>query len=576
MIKRPKLPLIATISFLVGFLVLLIWFNSVRNVIAEYRIMSITRQAAINNDLLDNLLQAGQNLSFERGRTNVLLNNPESASAQNIEFIMQRRKAVAEFLEQTMHSEQFGLSDEAITLRYDYATLKNLRNDVDKALALPKTKRDPALICRWYDTVTQMLADIGTLALADTIEQTETIGQYTLLNRIKIYAFDFRTTVGTEATRTAEILSANRPMTPEETERLQNLRGQVTSIWKALSRETSLSENTGIKPAMHVVEREIFEIYRPIQNAVLDAIKNGRESPYELQKVLQASVPALDSIGKLLEAITTETRRQILEAQAQARFSFSASIIEAILSLSIGLFALALFITKLLIPLQKISTQLERLSAGNLEVTLEDAQSDRTDEISRTWTALQTFRESLIERQKLEARLRALGNLDGLTGIPNRRALDEALETEWRRERRSNETIGLAMIDVDFFKKYNDRYGHIAGDECLKKVASVLREGAQRAGDFAGRYGGEEFLAILPGLSTGEAVAWAERLRTAVEGACIPHEDSQTGCVTVSIGVSSLTPTATGTMLELIRLADEALYRAKANGRNRVEPAPAH
>jgi diguanylate cyclase (GGDEF)-like protein len=132
------------------------------------------------------------------------------------------------------------------------------------------------------------------------------------------------------------------------------------------------------------------------------------------------------------------------------------------------------------------------------------------------------------------------------------------------------------MIDVDFFKKYNDRYGHIAGDECLKKVASVLREGAQRAGDFAGRYGGEEFLAILPGLSTGEAVAWAERLRTAVEGACIPHEDSQTGCVTVSIGVSSLTPTATGTMLELIRLADEALYRAKANGRNRVEPAPAH
>jgi len=127
------------------------------------------------------------------------------------------------------------------------------------------------------------------------------------------------------------------------------------------------------------------------------------------------------------------------------------------------------------------------------------------------------------------------------------------------------------MIDVDFFKKFNDRYGHIAGDDCLKKIAAAMKESAKRSGDFVGRFGGEEFVAILPGLEIEEAAAWAETLRAAVERARIPHEDSHTGCVTVSIGLVSLSPDKAGNMLELIRLADEALYRAKANGRNRVE-----
>ena len=129
------------------------------------------------------------------------------------------------------------------------------------------------------------------------------------------------------------------------------------------------------------------------------------------------------------------------------------------------------------------------------------------------------------------------------------------------------------MIDVDYFKKYNDRYGHIAGDDCLRKIAAVLQKNAQRAGDFVGRFGGEEFVALLPGLGREESFAWADRLRQDIEQAAIPHEDSATGCITVSIGIVSITAEKAGNMLEIIRLADKALYRAKAGGRNRVESA---
>lgn len=571
MMKRLKNPLIASVAVLVGLLVVLVWFNAARNVRQEYRTLAAADRAAVNNELLDNLLQAGQNLSFERGRTNVLMNAPDAATEQDLDFVRQRRKAVDNFLERTIHSEYLGTSDEAITVRYDYATVQNLRKDIDAALALDKDDRDPLLAARWYDTATKMLADIGTLALADTIARTDSHSPFESLNRLKIFAFDFRTTLGTEATRIAECLSAGRRMTGEEIERVQNLRGQVDAIWKTLSREAGLGNRSGIQPAMQVIVREVFYTYRPIQDAVLAALMTGEKPPYELQKVLLASVPALDSVAKLQEALTAETGQQIARTRRDAKRSFIGSIVEAVISLAAGFAALYLFIIRLILPLRSIGNQLEKLAAGDLDVALEGLKRDRDDEISRTWTALQSFRESLIERKALEKRLRTLGSLDGLTGIPNRRALDEALESEWRRDRRTNETIALAMIDVDFFKKFNDRYGHIAGDDCLKKIAASLRESAKRAGDFVGRYGGEEFVAILPGLALDEAITWAETLRAAVERTRIPHEDSHTGCVTVSIGLVSLSPDKAGNMLELIRLADEALYRAKANGRNRVE-----
>jgi diguanylate cyclase (GGDEF)-like protein len=166
--------------------------------------------------------------------------------------------------------------------------------------------------------------------------------------------------------------------------------------------------------------------------------------------------------------------------------------------------------------------------------------------------------------------LSRLANLDPLTGIANRRRFMEYLTVEWQREIRSSGTIAIVMIDVDFFKKYNDSYGHQAGDECLRKVAGVIASAARRPGDMAARYGGEEFVVVLPGASREGACKAAENIKDGVEALEIPHTVSVTGFVTISLGVSLASPRQGEQIENLISLADRALYLAKEQGRNRV------
>ncbi|MDB5416470.1 MAG: diguanylate cyclase [Rubritepida sp.] len=178
--------------------------------------------------------------------------------------------------------------------------------------------------------------------------------------------------------------------------------------------------------------------------------------------------------------------------------------------------------------------------------------------------------------KELETKLAALATTDGLTGIANRRRFDDDLLTEWRRAARDGTSIALLLLDVDHFKAFNDRYGHPAGDECLRSVASSIAATIRRPGDKAARYGGEEFAVILPATDLVGALDVAERVRGAIEALSLRHEGNGTGVVTVSIGVagtvpSPLVPIETSA---LIKASDEALYQAKHTGRNRVVVAP--
>jgi diguanylate cyclase (GGDEF)-like protein len=160
---------------------------------------------------------------------------------------------------------------------------------------------------------------------------------------------------------------------------------------------------------------------------------------------------------------------------------------------------------------------------------------------------------------------------DALTGLANRRKLDEMLETEWRRALRSGQSLAVIIIDIDAFKAYNDTLGHPEGDKCLIAVADVIREAASRASDFAARYGGEEFMILIPGLSHQAAIDYAEKLRIACQARAIPHPSSPAAdVVTISLGVAAAIPSAENTAASLIERADAALYRAKREGRNKV------
>jgi diguanylate cyclase (GGDEF)-like protein/PAS domain S-box-containing protein len=172
--------------------------------------------------------------------------------------------------------------------------------------------------------------------------------------------------------------------------------------------------------------------------------------------------------------------------------------------------------------------------------------------------------------QQANRELERLATEDGLTNVSNRRRFDEYLELEWRIQARSRRPIALVMTDVDFFKSYNDRYGHQAGDVCLKTVADVIRKRVGRPGDLVARYGGEEFAIVMPEIGIAGAVQVADSIQKKLAGRCIPHSQSTVApYVTISCGIASMFPSAANHPRNLIERADQGLYRAKQQGRNR-------
>jgi diguanylate cyclase (GGDEF)-like protein/PAS domain S-box-containing protein len=178
------------------------------------------------------------------------------------------------------------------------------------------------------------------------------------------------------------------------------------------------------------------------------------------------------------------------------------------------------------------------------------------------------------ERKRLEEELQALALQDGLTGLANRRAFDQAVNLEWKRTLQSGGEMALLLLDVDHFKQFNDTYGHQAGDDCLRAVAACVREQSRRPGDMACRYGGEELAVILGGSGAAAAQARAEAIRSSIEALNILHERSACASnVTVSIGIGVAVARSGGSTRmpeSLLQAADHALYKAKSEGRNCV------
>ncbi len=185
--------------------------------------------------------------------------------------------------------------------------------------------------------------------------------------------------------------------------------------------------------------------------------------------------------------------------------------------------------------------------------------------------AFRALRESKQKLAEANIKLQQLADMDGLTGLANRCRFDNVLKIEWQRAQRNQETLSLLMCDIDFFKLYNDSHGHLAGDECLKKVASVLGASLRRPGDLAARYGGEEFTLVLPHTTAEGAMTVAEHCRQQVEALALPNQPERN--VTLSIGVASMVPMSDSAPRNLIDNADRALYQAKHAGRNRVVQA---
>ena len=204
------------------------------------------------------------------------------------------------------------------------------------------------------------------------------------------------------------------------------------------------------------------------------------------------------------------------------------------------------------------------LIVGQLAVSLDNAQVH----VSLERKVAERTEQLTLANQRLEQ----LSTTDPVTGVANRRRLEEVLDAEWRRAERSGRPLAMAMVDIDRFKWYNDRYGHAAGDRCLRIVATDL-SGHVRNGDVVARYGGEEFAVVMPDADLGTAICIAERLRTGIAALGEPAPSVDQPTVTVSIGAAAAVPSAGGTWDDLVKRADVELYNAKRAGRNQVQPS---
>ena len=170
-------------------------------------------------------------------------------------------------------------------------------------------------------------------------------------------------------------------------------------------------------------------------------------------------------------------------------------------------------------------------------------------------------------------KLELLSNTDGLTGVANRRSFDHMLTEEWNRARRAGTSLAVVMLDVDYFKHFNDHFGHLAGDDCLRALAQALVKAGRRAGELVARYGGEEFVVLLSGMDMADALDAAQHMQREVWSLALPHAETAPGIVTFSLSVASLVPSEQHCPEDLVRQADVVLYRAKEAGRNCLQSA---
>jgi diguanylate cyclase (GGDEF)-like protein len=218
---------------------------------------------------------------------------------------------------------------------------------------------------------------------------------------------------------------------------------------------------------------------------------------------------------------------------------------------------------KTMFKLEQVQKEKEIYQLKNVEL------KQKTEELERKTLELKKIQNELELANK---KLTKLSKVDELTGIPNRRRFEEVINTEWYRAKRELRHLSLIFIDIDHYKEFNDSYGHVAGDDCIRMVAQVLNSAVRRASDFVARYGGDEFVAVLPNTDLRGALKLAERMRSAVENLHIDHKCSNISeSVTATLGVACIIPGNNDTLEEFINAADKALYTAKQKGRNRVE-----
>jgi len=331
--------------------------------------------------------------------------------------------------------------------------------------------------------------------------------------------------------------------------RFAQLRSQLLELPLTEEEKALIRMNDSMVPLILPAQREAVELVmhesvtdkEKAQQILFDTVLPGQ------QKMIESFAKLIDIEQHRIAELTLQSHEALLEIEKHTKSIVSTALIMAVL-LSTVIFLRVRFIEQ---TLRHSNEQLEKMN-----VDLEHKIGERTKELS-----------------VLNEKLKEVSERDELTGLYNRRKFNEFLENEYARANRDNSCFAIILTDIDSFKLYNDNYGHQRGDECLVSVAATMRSCLPRSTDLIARYGGEEFVIVLPATDVDGAFNVAETIRQRVLDDCIPHEYSEvedTSCITVCLGVEVYSPGDDKDISDILELADQRLYAAKTEGRNRT------
>jgi diguanylate cyclase (GGDEF)-like protein len=367
-----------------------------------------------------------------------------------------------------------------------------------------------------------------------------------------------------------------------DTERLRHFRFTLDAKLSALNQ---VAQSGALHRELEAIRLLTVQAQRNLERT-LSAVRMAQSQgqPFPLATLEQAiQDPAIEAIrdhGDALNTLhqTADTKLSELEAEERSAvlLGWGVWIAGLLVGWGVGLGFAWRTGTRILKPL----VELERLMlnpAGDVKATLQSLTFSKAPE--EIVSLSRSFHRLLSESQELTSQLKALASTDGLTAVGNRRRFDEVLDQEWKRGLRSGHPLSLLLLDVDHFKAYNDRWGHVQGDICLQSIAKVISSQVRRSSDLVCRIGGEEFAVLLPETGMDEAQRLAQEIVSALDAAAIQHGSSPVAnWVTASIGVASAIPQREGSERQLVERADRALYsRKRDHGRHGVtaaDPAP--
>jgi PAS domain S-box-containing protein len=442
---RPMISLRRTVTALVVVLVAVTWAEAYRDLLVQWRAYEEASQTRDANAAVDHLLQAGQNLAFERGRTNVVLRGNAPISPKDRDFIAARRAVVDENLARVLSTADRLEPADVKLLEETRGRLLDLRSRVDAAFALPVEAREAGLTDEWFGSTSAMVEQFGRHAAARSLRIGLT-STFRIYSRFKIAVYSLRNSEGLASSLVAATVAANRPAEKPTMYRLMALRGHSDAVWGSLQNERYLVGTPAVDQQMRFIREELFERFRALQDRAMAAALDGAPPPVPLAELTGGSVPLLDGIVKLLDLITADSQRYAEDNIVRARRALMLHGGLAMLAVLVGAAAVTILVRGLFAPLRELEGHLAALTAGNASIALPPADH-WSGEIRRMSLAVHAFRDALLERERIAGEL--AGRVDALgKEIGERKRTELALRQAEEDARSSNARLNLVLKTV--------------------------------------------------------------------------------------------------------------------------------